>query len=132
MAKKKDHTGFRNGDLFCFNCGASYKMPLPQPMTMAAALMFQFAKDHKNCKKTWVEPVNEGSELKTETENAKWWAENGKIDLSDEVYILNVAGYVGDSTRSEILYALKVGKPITFLNSIMGKMTLDELTQAEE
>lgn len=38
-----------------------------------------------------------------------------KIDLADRVYVLNVGGYVGDSTRSEIEYAYDNGKPITWL-----------------
>jgi dienelactone hydrolase len=38
-----------------------------------------------------------------------------KIDLADEVFVVNVNGYVGDSTRSEIEYAEKAGKPIAYL-----------------
>jgi hypothetical protein len=38
-----------------------------------------------------------------------------KIDLADEVYVLNVGGYVGDSTRNEIEHARKTGKPIRWL-----------------
>jgi hypothetical protein len=38
-----------------------------------------------------------------------------KIDLCDKVLVLNVDGYIGDSTRSEIAYALKIGKPVTYL-----------------
>jgi hypothetical protein len=38
-----------------------------------------------------------------------------KIDLADEVYVLNVGGYVGDSTKSEIAYARAHGKPIRWL-----------------
>ncbi|HEX5565838.1 MAG TPA: hypothetical protein VFY14_02675 [Streptomyces sp.] len=38
-----------------------------------------------------------------------------KIDLADEVLVLNVDGYVGDSTRSEIEYAQAHGKPVRFL-----------------
>lgn len=38
-----------------------------------------------------------------------------KIDLADEVLILNVGGYVGDSTRSEVLYAHKKQKPVRWL-----------------
>lgn len=41
-----------------------------------------------------------------------------KIDLSDEVFILNVGGYIGESTRSEIEYAEKTGKPINYLEPI--------------
>lgn len=38
-----------------------------------------------------------------------------KIDLADEVYVLNVDGYIGDSTRKEIEYAKSLGKPISYL-----------------
>jgi len=38
-----------------------------------------------------------------------------KIDLSDEVMILNVDGYIGESTRNELNYARKKGKAIRFL-----------------
>jgi hypothetical protein len=31
------------------------------------------------------------------------------------VYVLNVGGYIGDSTRSEIEYAESIGKPVRFL-----------------
>lgn len=38
-----------------------------------------------------------------------------KIDLADEVLVLNVGGYIGSSTRSEIEYAEAHGKPIRYL-----------------
>lgn len=38
-----------------------------------------------------------------------------KIDLADEVLILNVGGYVGSSTRSELAYAIAHGKPVRWL-----------------
>lgn len=38
-----------------------------------------------------------------------------KIDLADEVLVLNVGGYIGESTRSEIEYAEQLGKPIRYL-----------------
>lgn len=38
-----------------------------------------------------------------------------KIDLADEVLVLNVGGYIGDSTRSEIEYAQALGMPIRYL-----------------
>ena len=40
-----------------------------------------------------------------------------KIDLADEVLVLNVGGYVGPSTRSEIEYARAHGKPLRWLES---------------
>jgi len=38
-----------------------------------------------------------------------------KIDLADEVLILNVGGYIGDSTRSELEYAQRLGKTVRYL-----------------
>jgi len=38
-----------------------------------------------------------------------------KIDLADEIHILNIGGYIGESTRNEIMYAKKMGKSIKFL-----------------
>lgn len=35
-----------------------------------------------------------------------------KIDLSDEVYVLNIEGYIGESTTSEVKYALDNKKPV--------------------
>ena len=40
-----------------------------------------------------------------------------KIDLADEIYVINVDGYIGDSTRREIAYADYRGKSITYLES---------------
>lgn len=40
-----------------------------------------------------------------------------KIDLADEIYVINVGGYIGDSTRREISYAEYKGKSITYLES---------------
>jgi hypothetical protein len=38
-----------------------------------------------------------------------------KIDLADRVLVLNVGGYIGDSTISEIAYATAHGKPIEYI-----------------
>lgn len=37
-----------------------------------------------------------------------------KIDMADEIYVINVGGYIGDSTRSEIQYAEEHGKPVWY------------------
>lgn len=37
-----------------------------------------------------------------------------KIDMADEIYVINVGGYIGDSTRSEIQYAEAHGKPVRY------------------
>ena len=38
-----------------------------------------------------------------------------KIDMADEIFVINVGGYIGSSTRSEIEYARKTGKPVRYL-----------------
>lgn len=38
-----------------------------------------------------------------------------KIDLADEILVLNVGGYIGESTSREIAYAKMVGKRIRYL-----------------
>ncbi len=48
-----------------------------------------------------------------------------KIDLADRVFVLNVDGYIGESTRGEIAYALSQGKPIEFLNPDDGEHFLE-------
>lgn len=37
-----------------------------------------------------------------------------KIDICDYVYVLNINGYIGESTRSEIEYAEKIGKRVLY------------------
>ena len=43
-----------------------------------------------------------------------------KIDISDQVLILNVDGYIGESTQSELNYAIKHGKEIRYLETPAG------------
>ena len=40
-----------------------------------------------------------------------------KIDLADEILVLNVGGYIGQSTRREIAYARQHGKQVRWLES---------------
>ena len=37
------------------------------------------------------------------------------IDMADEIFVINVGGYIGESTKSEIEYANKTGKKINYL-----------------
>lgn len=39
-----------------------------------------------------------------------------RIDLADEVRIVNPGGYVGEATRREIAYAESLGKRVTYLH----------------
>ncbi|MPM93478.1 hypothetical protein SDC9_140615 [bioreactor metagenome] len=38
-----------------------------------------------------------------------------KIDMSDEIYVINKNGYIGESTKGEIEYAIKNGKRVDYL-----------------
>lgn len=38
-----------------------------------------------------------------------------KIDLADRVFVINKNGYIGDSTRSEINYAIEHNKPVEYM-----------------
>lgn len=38
-----------------------------------------------------------------------------KIDMADEIYVINVGGYIGTSTKSEIEYAKATGKTVRYL-----------------
>ena len=37
-----------------------------------------------------------------------------KIDMADSIHVINVNGYIGSSTKSEIEYAKLAGKKITY------------------
>jgi hypothetical protein len=50
-----------------------------------------------------------------------------KIDLADEVFIININGYIGDSTKSEIIYAMGLGKQVRFLEPEWGYPWLEAL-----
>lgn len=43
-----------------------------------------------------------------------------KIDLADEVFVLNIDNYIGESTRSEIDYAIANNKPISYWCPLLG------------
>lgn len=40
-----------------------------------------------------------------------------KIDMADEIFVINVGGYIGESTKSEIEYAKSHGKKVNYLEN---------------
>ena len=40
-----------------------------------------------------------------------------KIDMSDEIYVINLNGYIGEATKSEIKYAKLKGKNVSYLEN---------------
>ncbi len=43
-----------------------------------------------------------------------------KIDMADEIFVINVGGYIGSSTRSEIEYATAARKTVRYLEPVEG------------
>ena len=41
-----------------------------------------------------------------------------KIDMADEIFVINEGGYIGSSTRSEIAYAHSTGKTVRYLEEM--------------
>lgn len=41
-----------------------------------------------------------------------------KIDMADGIFVINVGGYIGSSTRSEIEYAKATGKTVDYLEPV--------------
>lgn len=40
-----------------------------------------------------------------------------KIDMADEIFVINKGGYIGTSTKSEIEYAKMTGKQIVYMEN---------------
>lgn len=84
MAKTKTiNTGIRNEKLFCYNCGGEHAIAYPIGLKEMTDTMKAFEKLHKNCPKTWVEPVADGNG-KTLEENKIWWLLNGEHGISSK------------------------------------------------
>ena len=55
-----------------------------------------------------------------------------KIDLADEIFVINVGGYIGDSTRREIAYAEFKGKSISYLEECRKPCICEKSIAIEE
>jgi nucleoside 2-deoxyribosyltransferase len=56
-----------------------------------------------------------GSKLDDETKAKLDELHKRKIDLADYVFVINPGNYIGESTMSEIHYAVRHGKPVHYL-----------------
>ena len=66
-----------------------------------------------NCVLTPVYPVEDKKPSEEELKILKE-AHFKRIEMSDEIFVLNIDGYVGESTKLEIEYAEKLGKVIEY------------------
>ena len=70
---------------------------------------------HSGDKEVW-EDMDEGT--LTATKAMLDDMHKAKIDMADEIFVINVGGYIGESTRSEIEYAVSTGKDIRYLETV--------------
>ena len=42
-----------------------------------------------------------------------------RIDMSDDIFVINKDGYIGESTRNEIEYAILTNKKVEFMEELM-------------
>lgn len=71
----------------------------------------------------------EGLDMNGETKRKLDILHLQKIDLADEIFVLNVGGYVGDSSLREISYAMSMKKSVVFLEE---KFAIDTMLKAKE
>lgn len=70
---------------------------------------------HSGDQEVW-ENMDEGT--LTKTKEMLDDMHKSKIDMADEIFVINVNGYIGDSTCSEIEYAKAHGKKVRYLEKI--------------
>ena len=56
-------------------------------------------------------------DIKEETKEMLDKMHKQKIGMSDEILVINVEGYIGESTRNEIEYAKAKGKKVSYLEN---------------
>ena len=67
---------------------------------------------HSGDNEVW-ENMDEGTLTKTKEMLDDMHKRN--IDMADEIFVINVGGYIGESTKSEIEYAKSTGKKVNYL-----------------
>jgi hypothetical protein len=78
--------------------------------TIAGRIVLSIGCDLRSDGELWPDPA-ERERIKVELDELH----KRKIDLANQVLVLNVGGYVGESTRAEIDYARSLDKPIRYL-----------------
>lgn len=78
--------------------------------------------------------MDEGT--KTQTKMMLDDMHKSKIDMADEIYVINPGGYIGESTWSEICYTSMLEKNIRYMEPIksneVAEMVQSHISRAEE
>ena len=70
--------------------------------------------DHSGDNEVW---ENMSEDTLTKTKEMLDDMHKRKIDMADEIFVINVGGYIGDSTKLEIEYAIKSGKKVNYVEN---------------
>ena len=70
---------------------------------------------HSGDTEVW-ENMDEGT--RTKTKEMLDDMHKRKIDMADEIFVINVGGYIGEITKSEIEYAKVLNKSINYLEPL--------------
>lgn len=62
-----------------------------------------------------LDPLRKNEYLSSSTKEMLDNIHKRKIDMADEIFVINVDGYIGNSTASEITYAIIHDKPVRYL-----------------
>lgn len=93
MARKKnhvEHTTFRNGNLFCSNCGGEKKLLLPMVVEKMTDEIDAFNKLHGKCKPTWKQPEVEQS--LPSMQKQQFWLDHGERGVSSKTIFSVLSG----------------------------------------
>ena len=67
---------------------------------------------------TYIRKSNDDGRHAAESENVKEIIDKTylhKVAMADEIFVVNINGYIGDSTRNELKHAIKLNKKIVWL-----------------
>ncbi len=90
--------------------------------TVAGNIVLSIGCDLRSDHQLWADPTDR-DRIKANLDRLHL----SKIDIADEVIILNVGGYIGDSTRRELAHALSHRKPLRWLEPESADAILRDL-----
>jgi hypothetical protein len=114
-----DHTGIRNGQLFCFNCGESQEIPNRISVELFAEFTKSFSKIHKKCPQTWKQP--EVDQNKNILDKMYFWLNHGERGISSET-MFEILG----NTNLDVRYRIHPIDPDDFRRCYLLLETIPE------
>ena len=117
---------FKEQDTYGFcHCGRYYKTPSFPIITLCGSTRFK--EEFLKAQKEWtlrgyivlsVGLFGHSGDNEVWSDGAKQQLDDmhkAKIEMSDAIYVINKDGYIGESTKSEIEWALELGKQIYYM-----------------